>query len=96
MHGRIQYVLHSMCEFFIDPRWIRRGQKDKEKEEYGLFCAVICCAQPSPPLSPHLAHHFTCPRPGLSVLEEQGRAPSPYPYPFGQFEGAAVDLEDGL
>jgi hypothetical protein len=44
------------------------GKKDKEKEEYGLLCADICCEQPPPP----------------------------YPYRFGQFEAAAVDLKDGL
>ncbi len=56
-----------------------KGARRKgEKEEYGLLCAVICCAQPLPPLP-----HFTCPRSGLSGLEEHGRAPPPpYPYPF--------------
>jgi hypothetical protein len=44
-----------MCKFFIEPRRIHSGQKDKEKEEFGLLCAVICCKQPPPPhLSPTL------------------------------------------
>ncbi len=69
--------------FYRTPRRIRSGQKDKEKEEYGLLCVVICCEQPPPHLSPHLAHHFTCLRPGLSGLQEQGRAaPPPAPLPL--------------
>jgi hypothetical protein len=43
-----------MCEFFIEPSRMHSGQKDKEKEEYGLLCAVICCEQPPPP-PPHLS-----------------------------------------
>jgi hypothetical protein len=61
-----------------------------------LLCAVICCANPPPPPS----HHHLSPTlrgiSGLSGQEEQGRAPPPHTYHFGQFEAAAVDLEDGL
>ncbi len=80
---KITCVLHSMCTFFIEPPADNCVQKDMEKEEYGLLYAVICCAQPLPltPLPPHLAHQFTCPGPGLSGLEEQGRAPLPPPTP---------------
>jgi hypothetical protein len=42
-------VLHSLYEFFHNPRRIRSGQKDKEKEEYGLLCAVTCCEQETIP-----------------------------------------------
>jgi hypothetical protein len=58
-----------------------------------MGCCVLLSDVSSPPPFPHLAHHFTCTRPGLSGLEGQGR---PTPLPFGQFEAAAVDLEDGL
>jgi hypothetical protein len=79
----------TICaNFLLNPRRIRSGQKDEEEGEYGLY-TVVCCyllwaALPPPHLSPHLAHHFTCPGPGLSGLEEQGRAPPPHPYPFGK------------
>jgi hypothetical protein len=48
------------AEFLSNPRRIHSGQKDKEKEEYGLLCAVICFMSPLSPLQlpppPHTAH----------------------------------------
>ncbi len=36
----------ACANFLSNPRRIHSGKKDKEKEEYGLLCAVICCEQP--------------------------------------------------
>jgi hypothetical protein len=85
--------------FLSNPRRIHSGQKDKEKEECELLCAVICCKQPllSPP-PPHSARHLTCLWLYLSGLEGQGRAPPPHPYPtvMVKSEAAAAEIEDGL
>jgi hypothetical protein len=74
------------------------ARRKGEKEENGLLCAVVVHSPPPPPQPslPHPARHFTCPRPGLSGLEEQGRAPPHTLTPFEQFEAAVADLKDGL
>jgi hypothetical protein len=42
----------QLCaNFSSNPRRIHSGQKDKEKEEYGLLCVAICCGQPPLPIS---------------------------------------------
>jgi hypothetical protein len=72
----------QLCaNFSSNPRRIHSGQKDKEKEEYGLLCVAICCEQPPHLSPPHLAHHFTCLRLCLSGLEGQERAPPHTPTP---------------
>jgi hypothetical protein len=64
-----------------------------------MGCCVLLSIVHSPPPPHHLSptlRHFTCLRPGLSGLEEQGRAPSHTLTPFGRFEAGTADLEDGL
>ncbi len=92
-------VLHSMCKFFIEPppdtqRKERQGTKQGERERKRNMgcCALLSVAHsppPPPPPLPHLARHFTCPWPGLSGLEGQGRAPPPYPSPFWTIWGCS-------
>jgi hypothetical protein len=43
--NQLSYILFcTACANFVsNPQRIHNGQKDKEKEEGGLLCAVTCC-----------------------------------------------------
>jgi hypothetical protein len=50
MFPAIVFVLHGHVRNLLsNPRRIHSGQKDKEKEEYGLLWAVICFMSPPSP-----------------------------------------------
>ncbi len=100
-------VIYSSCsarpraEFLSNPRRIHSGQKDKEKEEYGLLWAVICFMSPLSPLPPSTSPLPTLrapPAATLSGLAGGGRPPPP-PHPhedYGQILATSPKIEDGL
>jgi hypothetical protein len=64
-----------------------------------MGCCVLLSVVHSPPLPHHLSPTLppTSPARGRVIRTRgTGESPPPHPYPFGQFEAAAVDLEDGL
>ncbi len=88
-------VLHCYVRnFFIEPRQIHSGKKDKEKEEYGLLSAVIYFMPPLSPLQlppPHTAHlsHRLRPR----RISWRGTPPPPHPRtPHGGIKAVFSDL----
>ncbi len=94
----IRGCLTPLCaNFSSKPRRIHSGQKDKEKEEYGVLYVVICCEQPPSlphPPPPHCAP-FHLPV-AVRIRRTRESLPPHTPTPVVHLEAAAADIEDGL
>ena len=78
----LQYLCSARphAKFLSNARRIHSGQKDKEKEEYGLLWAVICCMSPLPPPPPSLLPTLRVCRTACShVIRIRGLSESPPP-----------------